>query len=91
MNRQFRAIVRGTVQGVCFRARTRERADALDLCGTVRNLPDGSVEVIARGAADTLDEFITYLHHGPPGAEVRGVELDWGDQTSLEADFRIVY
>ena len=63
--------ISGRVQGVGFRYWTQEQARRLELAGSVRNLPDGSVEVIARGTPETLDRFQTLLAQGPPGAKVR--------------------
>ena len=57
-----RFIVRGKVQGVWFRASTREQAERLGLDGHARNLGDGSVEVIAIGDAEALDALERWLH-----------------------------
>lgn len=75
-----RYIVIGRVQGVWFRASTQDRADTLGLTGWARNLPDGSVEVIASGHKDKLQELHAWLHQGPELAdviEVRSEELPW--------------
>lgn len=66
--------VRGRVQGVFFRVWTRELATGLGLRGTVRNLPDGSVEAWAEGTADVLDRFQEKLWVGPPASRVEEVE-----------------
>lgn len=66
--------VRGRVQGVGFRWWTRSQASRLELTGTVRNLPDGSVEVRLRGPAEKVDELARLLAQGPPGAHVAAVE-----------------
>ncbi|MBB5767058.1 acylphosphatase [Xanthomonas euroxanthea] len=66
-------IVTGVVQGVWFRAATRERAVALGLRGHARNLPDGSVEVVAAGTDSALDALETWLWQGPPAARVAAV------------------
>ena len=65
-----RFIARGKVQGVFFRASTREKAEALKLTGHARNLPDGSVEVVAYGDEAALDQLEVWLHDGPPSAAV---------------------
>jgi acylphosphatase len=69
-----RFLVRGKVQGVFFRASTRERALQLNLDGAARNLPDGSVEVIVAGDADALEQLAEWLDKGPPMARVDHVE-----------------
>lgn len=68
-----RFLVSGRVQGVCFRASTREQALALGLRGVARNLADGRVEVIACGDRQALDALEHWLHRGPPAAQVERV------------------
>lgn len=70
----YRYRVRGRVQGVGFRYFARQRADRLGIAGFARNLPDGSVEVIAEGEAEALAAFEDTLHEGPSFADVEGVE-----------------
>lgn len=73
-------IVSGRVQGVWFRAGTREQAQKLGLTGWVRNLPGGEVEVTACGPKDRLEQLHQWLHQGPRRAEVTEVsyeELPW--------------
>lgn len=62
--------VRGRVQGVGFRAATRQEALRLGLRGQVTNLRDGSVQVIAQGDDAALDALADWLHRGPPHARV---------------------
>jgi acylphosphatase len=68
------ARVSGRVQGVFFRAWTRNQALELGLKGWVRNLPDGRVELMAQGAEETLARFLDCLRQGPPLARVGDVE-----------------
>jgi len=63
-------IVSGQVQGVIFRACTREQARALGLRGSARNLADGGVKVIAVGDPAAIDALDAWLHSGPPAARV---------------------
>ena len=69
-----RFLVAGRVQGVWFRAATRERALALQLQGFARNLADGGVEVVAIGDEPALDELERWLWQGPPLAKVSAVQ-----------------
>lgn len=68
--------VAGRVQGVAFRAATREVALRLGLGGHARNLADGRVEVLATGAPAALDALERWLQHGPPLARVDGVQRE---------------
>jgi acylphosphatase len=70
----FRYRVRGRVQGVGFRWFVMRAAERLGLEGFVRNLPDGSVEVVARGTRESMDELERILARGPATARVDGVE-----------------
>lgn len=80
--------VHGRVQGVGFRWWTRKTADELGLSGSVRNVPDGTVEIRAAGPADALAELERRLQSGPRSAVVRRVErLDPGRVPA--GDFRI--
>ena len=74
---RLRAIVRGMVQGVNFRYYTQERARQLRLTGWVRNLADGSVEMLAEGPRAALNSLLEFLRHGPPAASVTEVRETW--------------
>lgn len=66
-----RIIALGRVQGVGFRWFVRDVADALGLEGWVRNLPDGrTVETVAQGPPERLDELVAAIRRGPPGSHV---------------------
>ncbi len=69
-----RYVVRGRVQGVGFRYFVERAASSLKLCGHVRNLGDGTVEVYAIGRIEQLNELAGLLWKGPRMAEVRGVD-----------------
>jgi len=69
-----RYVVRGRVQGVFYRAETQRSAQRLGLTGWVRNVPDGSVELVACGEAAELDQLERWLWQGPPHAQVEKVE-----------------
>jgi len=66
----MRFLVSGRVQGVFYRASTREQAVALGLSGHARNLPDGRVEVIACGDDAALVALERWLWQGPPASRV---------------------
>jgi acylphosphatase len=70
-----RCHVSGRVQGVFYRASTRERARVLGVTGYARNLPDGRVEVLACGAPAAVEELCRWLWQGSPASQVTGVEV----------------
>lgn len=84
-----RFLVSGRVQGVFFRASTREHARTLGLCGHARNLDDGRVEVLACGEPQALDALERWLHKGPPSARVDHVEREAAVDEETSA-FRIL-
>ena len=71
----MRLAIRGSVQGVGFRAATKDRALALGLQGWVRNEPDGTVAVHAEGGADAVGRLLEFLAQGVPGARVAGLDF----------------
>ncbi len=73
--------ITGIVQGVAFRYYTRDEATRLALTGFVRNLPDGSVEVVVEGPEPALLELAAWCQHGPPSAEVFDVQRRWAAAT----------
>ena len=89
--KRVRAVVTGRVQGVCFRAFTRERARGLGLSGSVRNLPDGSVEIVAEGGDGEVCELMRWASEGPPHARVSDIVVSEEDPTGDGGDFRIEF
>ena len=83
-------IVLGMVQGVFFRASTLEQAQSLSLNGWVKNLPDGSVEVLAEGPRYALEQFADWCRQGPPAARVDEVIVRWGTFLDEFKTFMIV-
>lgn len=88
---EFRVV--GRVQGVGFRWWTVRQARSLGLRGTVRNLPDGSVEIRAVGPGPAITRFEEALREGPPGARVDDVRRSQPPAGRFEppADFRAVH
>lgn len=83
-------LISGRVQGVGFRHWTVRNARMLDLRGTVRNRPDGKVEIHAQGRPADLSELAERLRTGPRAARVQGVE-EIPPREDLPRDFRVVY
>lgn len=69
-----RFLISGRVQGVFYRASTRNKAHELGLTGYAKNLPDGRVEVLAAGSEEALLLLEKWLWQGPPAAQVTAVE-----------------
>ncbi len=76
MKAAIKARVTGRVQGVAFRAWTRDRAKALGLSGWVRNEADGSVSGYFSGEARAIETMVAALHEGPRFARVQSVETE---------------
>ncbi|RMA93337.1 acylphosphatase [Hydrogenothermus marinus] len=85
------AIVKGKVQGVYYRKFTKETADRLGLKGWVKNLPDGTVEVVAEGDEDKLKELLENLYKGPPLAEIIDIDYEFLNKDGGFTDFEIRY
>ncbi|MEX2233480.1 MAG: acylphosphatase [Cyclobacteriaceae bacterium] len=75
MKKNFTINISGEVQGVFFRASTKEIAESLKIYGLVKNESDGSVYVEAEGEEEALKEFIRWCHHGPPRANVEQCDV----------------
>ncbi|SDQ59743.1 acylphosphatase [Natronobacterium texcoconense] len=83
-------FVSGTVQGVYYRANTRDTAREKGVDGWVKNLADGRVEAIFEGAEDVVEEMIEWCHTGSPAAEVEDVVVEY-EEPRGEDGFEIQY
>ncbi|MBV8081551.1 MAG: acylphosphatase [Candidatus Eremiobacteraeota bacterium] len=81
--------IRGHVQGVFFRVSAVEQALDLRLTGWVRNRNDGSIEIVAEGPEDSLAALRAWCEHGPPGADVQGIEESEDAPTGKFEDFTV--
>lgn len=82
--------VSGLVQGVCFRAETRDMARRLGLTGWVRNTPDGDVELLIAGPVQAIEDMQRWLQKGPDMARVSEVNLQRCPDPGV-SDFEIRY
>jgi acylphosphatase len=71
--RRIHVLLAGRVQGVFFRRSAAEAAARLGVCGWVKNLPDGRVELEAEGPPEALEAFLTFCRRGPERARVEEV------------------
>ena len=88
---RLEAMVYGRVQGVGFRAFVEVEALLLGLKGYVKNLPDGTVEIIAEGNEEALKKFLAGLGHKNPLARVENIESGWEKATNEFGHFSIKY
>jgi acylphosphatase len=63
----------------------------LDLVGYVKNLPNGTVEVLAQGMPDTLKEFVEYLYEGSLSSAVESVSVDWQTAEKTFTEFSVLH
>ena len=84
-------FIEGRVQGVFYRAFTRDIAHTLGLKGWVRNLYDGRVEAVFEGKRELVEHAIKECSMGPPGARVTHVEVKWEVITGDLKGFAIKY
>ena len=75
-DRRVRVRVSGTVQGVFYRASTRDAARKHGVHGWVRNRSDGDVEAVFEGSAGAVEAMIEWCHTGSPRASVRSVTVE---------------
>jgi acylphosphatase len=87
---RVRAVVHGRVQGVFYRDSCRTEARRLGVRGWVRNRADGTVEVVAEGPRDRVDQLLTWCRQGPPRADVTGIAVT-DEIPAAEREFRILY
>lgn len=81
----------GDVQGVFFRANAQNEARRLGVVGWVRNVLDGSVEVLAEGERNDLEKLLEWCSHGPADASVSKIDYEWLDNKDEFNEFRVKY
>ena len=91
LNERIEAIVSGRVQGVSFRSFTVSKASELGLKGYVKNLPDRTVEVVAEGSKEKINELISWLRKGPLLSKINEVKISCSEVLNEFSDFRIKY
>ena len=90
--KNVRVLISGRVQGVCFRACTRDQAQILNLSGWVRNLSDGRVEAVFEGPSDVIDQMLEWCKEGAPSSSVSELEVfEEGGSTGDNGTFEIRY
>jgi acylphosphatase len=84
-------FIEGRVQGIFYRAFTRDVAHTLGLKGWVRNLYDGRVEAVFEGKKEIIERAIKECFSGPPGARVTNIEVKWEESAGDLKGFAIKY
>ena len=79
----------GRVQGVGFRYTAKTVATGFDITGTIRNLADGRVELVAEGTRSELDAFRAALHDAGLAGFIRDEKVDWADAKNEFRGFEI--
>ncbi len=88
---EIQCIASGKVQAVAYRIYAQDSATLLGLTGSVRNLPNGTVEIVAQGTPDILKDFIEYLHEGSLMAKVDSVAVDWTTPKVTYEEFSVLH
>ncbi|MCJ7579629.1 MAG: acylphosphatase [Candidatus Aminicenantes bacterium] len=91
MNARAHILVHGRVQGVFFRDHTQKWASSLGVCGWVKNLVSGQVEILAEGEKDRIEGLIGLVRKGPPLSRVESLEIEWAAYKGNYKDFRITW
>ena len=86
----MKVLYSGNVQGVGFRYTAKTVAAGFELTGTVRNLPDGRVELVAEGQKEELEAFRAAIRDAGLGHFIRGEEVLWAESTGAFRGFEIV-
>ena len=89
--KRIHVTISGRVQGVFFRAKTREEAVRNNVRGWVRNLPDGRVEAVFEGRPEDVDRVVAWCRIGPSHAAVDRVEAVEEPYTGAFRSFEIRY
>lgn len=91
MQTRAHVFVRGRVQGVFFRQKTKQQARSLGVNGWVRNLDDGRVEANFEGEESAVKALVDFCSEGPKGALVTDVSVEWETFKDEFHSFDIVY
>ncbi len=89
--KEIHCIILGRVQMVMYRDFATRKARKLGINGWVKNLPDGSVNVVAQGTQESLEKFIACLHTGSVFARVDNVQVEWLPPGEPHSNFLIAW
>jgi acylphosphatase len=80
-----RVLVSGTVQGVYYRATTRDTAREHGISGWVKNLDDGRVEAVFEGSEEDVEALVGWCHEGSSSAQVENVTVEYEEPEGIES------
>lgn len=86
---RWHLYIEGRVQGVYYRASAKYKAIELGLTGYARNMPDGTVEIVAEGKDGALEQLLDWCWQGPVGAEVKHIRCEKAPADAYYEDFQI--
>jgi len=87
---RMRIFYSGQVQGVGFRFTVKSMVTGFEVVGTIRNLPDGRVELVAEGARDELEAFRVAIRESGMDHFIRNEDVEWSDASGVFRGFEIV-
>ncbi len=90
-DKRLHLVIEGKVQGVFYRASARDKAASLGLSGYVKNLAGGSVELVAEGTPEKLDQLVAWCRGGPPNAQVTDIKTTFSPAIGEFDNFHIQY
>ncbi|MDP7506784.1 MAG: acylphosphatase [Candidatus Woesearchaeota archaeon] len=91
MKKRLHLIIHGTVQGVFFRDFTKQQAKSLNITGYVKNQTGNSVELVAEGEEESLNQLLQLCKQGPSSAEVTNLNIKWEEYKNEFKEFSITY
>jgi acylphosphatase len=89
LTERLEVFLKGRVQGVGFRWYTLQQAQRCGVKGTVCNLADGSVRIVAEGGREALERLLHWASHGPPHAMVQTTDVRWAEARGEFIDFQV--
>ncbi len=86
---RIHVLISGNVQGVFFRSFLKSNARMYEVDGWVKNIPNGKVEAVFEGEEHDVEKMVELCRQGPPGAEIRNVEVRKEKRTTDLGPFEI--
>jgi acylphosphatase len=91
VKKRVHVLISGMVQGVWYRASTKDKADEFGITGWVRNTPDGKVEAVFEGEENNIRRMLSWCWDGPEMAKVVDVNISFEDFIDEFDNFKIVH